>query len=168
VGPPRLGNWTTVEDSGAEAPLLRAFIPRPEGRGFYRRLVTRVLMRGSGIDKRVCGSQDSYWISKRPGAESPRFCGLLFHGLKAVASTVASLREASYALISGSRLCESFRVLVRNVSTCARLCALARCVSTAAELLHVGSARPDSAGLLRLGSLHFALAKRGYGRSAGF
>jgi len=42
-------------------------------------------------------------LEEKPGAKAPLFSGLLFHGLKAVASTVASLREAMMYLFLVAR-----------------------------------------------------------------
>lgn len=60
-----------------------------EGAEFLRGEIGHAVKVACGAERRKITA-----VWKRPGAQAPLFLGLLFHGLKAVASTVASLREA--------------------------------------------------------------------------
>jgi hypothetical protein len=105
VSPLRLlRNWATVESPGLKPLLYRAFIPPPEGRGFYRRLALRGLI---CVDPYVSISRGLLCVD--PVSQFPEASYALI--------PVSQFPEASYALIPVSQFPEAFCALVPCVFT---------------------------------------------------
>jgi hypothetical protein len=118
VSPLRLlRNWATVESPGLKPLLYRAFIPPPEGRGFYRRLALRGLI---CVDPYVSISRGLLCVDPYVSISRGLLC----------VDPVSQFPEASYALIPVSQFPEASYALIPVSQFPEAFCALVPCVFT--------------------------------------